>query len=44
MEHESIELLSRYLQFNTTNPPGNEAPAAEFFAEIFKREGIEDKT
>lgn len=44
MEHESIELLSRYLQFNTTNPPGNEAPAAEFFAEIFKKEGIEYKT
>ena len=43
MEHESIELLSRYLQFNTTNPPGNEAPAAEFFAEIFKKEGIEYK-
>ena len=44
MKHESIELLSRYLQFNTTNPPGNEAPAAEFFAEIFKKEGIEYKT
>ena len=44
MEHESIELLSRYLQFDTTNPPGNEAPAAEFFAEIFKKEGIEYKT
>jgi len=32
------------LQINTTNPPGNEAPAAEFFAEIFKKEGIEYKT
>ena len=44
MEYEAVELLSRYLQFNTTNPPGNEAPAAEFFAEIFKKEGIEYKT
>ena len=44
MEHESIELLSKYLQLKTTNPPGNEAPAAEFFAEIFKKEGIEYKT
>ncbi len=41
---ESIELLSRYLQFDTTNPPGNEAPAAEFFAEIFRKQGIEYKT
>lgn len=44
MEHEAVELLSRYLQFDTTNPPGNEAPAAEFFAEIFRKEGIEYKT
>src|SRR5438132_11256238 len=32
-----------YLQINTTNPPGNEARAAEFFKRIFDREGIENK-
>ena len=32
-----------YLQINTTNPPGNESRAAEFFKRIFDREGIENK-
>jgi len=43
MKHEAVDLLSRYLQIDTTNPPGNEAKGADFFAEIFKREGIEYK-
>ena len=30
--HESVELLSRYLKIDTTNPPGNELPAAELLA------------
>ena len=44
MAHESIGLLSRYIQSNTTNPPGNEARGAQFFAEILDREGIEYRT
>ena len=39
--HEAVGWLSRYLQIDTTNPPGNETQAAEFFKAIFDREGIE---
>jgi acetylornithine deacetylase/succinyl-diaminopimelate desuccinylase-like protein len=38
---ETIDLLGSYLRINTTNPPGNETAAASFFAEIFKKEGID---
>ena len=41
MQHESIELLSQYLQIDTTNPPGNEDKGAAFFADIFEKEGID---
>ena len=41
---EAIELLSRYLKIDTTNPPGNEDRGVAFFAEIFDREGIAYKT
>ena len=41
LEQEAVSLLSRYLQIDTTNPPGNEIKAAQFFKEIFDREGIE---
>jgi acetylornithine deacetylase/succinyl-diaminopimelate desuccinylase-like protein len=44
MKHEAVELLSRYLKIDTTNPPGNESKGAAFFAEIFDREGIGYKT
>ncbi len=36
IEVEAAHLLSRYLQFDTTNPPGNEAAAIEFLAEILR--------
>jgi len=39
MKHEAVELLSRYLKIDTTNPPGNEDKGAAFFAEIFDQEG-----
>ncbi|MBW1930465.1 MAG: M20/M25/M40 family metallo-hydrolase [Deltaproteobacteria bacterium] len=42
--HEAVGLLSDYIKINTSNPPGNEAEAAKFFAEIFDKEGIEYKT
>jgi acetylornithine deacetylase/succinyl-diaminopimelate desuccinylase-like protein len=40
MINEAVEILSKYLQIETTNPPGNEAKAARFFAKIFDQEKI----
>ncbi len=40
---EAVELLARYLRVDTTNPPGNEARATEFFAKILERERIEHR-
>jgi len=31
----------RLLQFKTVNPPGNELPAAEYLAEVLRKEGLE---
>jgi len=42
-EREALDLLRRYIQVDTTNPPGNEIKAARFFKAIFDREGIEAK-
>jgi acetylornithine deacetylase/succinyl-diaminopimelate desuccinylase-like protein len=36
----AVDLLRRYLQVDTTNPPGNELKAALFFKEVLEREGI----
>ncbi len=41
VEEEALALLRRYIQIDTANPPGNEMKAAQFFKEIFDREGIE---
>jgi acetylornithine deacetylase/succinyl-diaminopimelate desuccinylase-like protein len=41
LEEEAVTLLSRYIQIDTTNPPGNEIKAAQFLKAIFDREGIE---
>jgi acetylornithine deacetylase/succinyl-diaminopimelate desuccinylase-like protein len=41
LENEAVSLLSRYIQIDTTNPPGNEIKAAQFFKEIFDRERID---
>ena len=38
MRHEAVELLSRYLKIDTTNPPGNEHKGVAFFAEILEKE------
>ncbi len=37
---QATELLSKYIQINTTNPPGNEIAAARFLREKFLAEGI----
>lgn len=39
-EDQAVDLLQRYLQIDTTVPPGNELKAAAFFKEILEREGI----
>jgi acetylornithine deacetylase/succinyl-diaminopimelate desuccinylase-like protein len=43
LEEEAVQLLTRYLQIDTTNPPGNERAAADFLAAVFAREGIESQ-
>lgn len=40
-KREALELFIQYLKIDTTNPPGNEKRAAQFFADLCKREGIE---
>ncbi len=40
-QREALDLFIEYLKIDTTNPPGNETRAAQFFANICKREGIE---
>jgi acetylornithine deacetylase/succinyl-diaminopimelate desuccinylase-like protein len=41
--NEAVELLSRYLQIDTTNPPGGEDQGVKFFAEIFEAEKVDYK-
>jgi acetylornithine deacetylase/succinyl-diaminopimelate desuccinylase-like protein len=43
VQREALELFVQYLKLDTTNPPGNETRAANFFAEMCKREGIEHR-
>jgi acetylornithine deacetylase/succinyl-diaminopimelate desuccinylase-like protein len=37
---EAVELLQQYLRIDTSNPPGNELAAAEFFHRLFDQAGI----
>ena len=43
-EAEAADLLSAYLQLDTTNPPGNEALAAAFLRDFFADVGLEAQT
>jgi acetylornithine deacetylase/succinyl-diaminopimelate desuccinylase-like protein len=38
---EAVEITRQYLRLDTTNPPGNETPAAEFLAGILQEAGLE---
>ena len=40
-QRDTSSLLRDYVRLDTTNPPGNEALGAAFFAEIFAAHGIE---
>jgi acetylornithine deacetylase/succinyl-diaminopimelate desuccinylase-like protein len=39
----AVEWQREYLRIDTTNPPGNEARAADFFKKILDQEGIENQ-
>ena len=39
----SVEWMQQYLRIDTTNPPGNEMRAAQFFKKILDREEIENQ-
>ena len=41
VEKEAGELLSQVVQIDTSNPPGNETAAAQFWQNILIQEGIE---
>lgn len=40
LTQEATDLLSKYIQTNTTNPPGNELAAAKFLKDKFLADGI----
>jgi acetylornithine deacetylase/succinyl-diaminopimelate desuccinylase-like protein len=44
LEADAVRLVQEYVRIDTTNPPGNEARAVEFFARIFEAEGIPYET
>ena len=39
----AVQWVEEYLRIDTTNPPGHELRAAQFFKDIFDREGIENQ-
>ena len=41
---QGVERLSRYLQLDTINPPGNETRGVEFLSKILKKAGIAHET
>jgi len=43
VEAETIAVLKRLIRFDTTNPPGNELPLAEWIHQAFGAEGIESQ-
>src|ERR1700687_152918 len=40
LDQEALVWLTDLIRINTTNPPGNEAKAAQYIAAVFQREGI----
>jgi acetylornithine deacetylase/succinyl-diaminopimelate desuccinylase-like protein len=39
----AVEWMQEYLRMDTTNPPGNEMRAVEFYKKILEQEGIENR-
>jgi acetylornithine deacetylase/succinyl-diaminopimelate desuccinylase-like protein len=40
LENEAVQDLAAYVRVDTTNPPGNEIRAAQWYVKIFQAEGI----
>jgi acetylornithine deacetylase/succinyl-diaminopimelate desuccinylase-like protein len=40
---QAVEWMRDYLRINTSNPPGHELAAAQFFKKVFDAEGIENQ-
>jgi acetylornithine deacetylase/succinyl-diaminopimelate desuccinylase-like protein len=40
LEAETLQHFQALLRFDTSDPPGNEAPAAEYLKQVLEREGI----
>ncbi len=40
-QDQAVQLLQQYLRIDTSNPPGNEVAAAEFFHRLFDQFGIQ---
>ncbi len=40
LQADAVATMSRYVQFDTTNPPGKEMPAAEWLADQLRTRGI----
>ena len=40
LRDEAVAWLQEFIQIDTINPPGNEYRAVDFYAEIFRKEGI----
>lgn len=38
---EALDIFVRYLQIDTSNPPGNEKPAARFLGSLIEAEGVD---
>ena len=38
---EALDIFVQYLQIDTTNPPGNEAPAARFLGMLLEDAGVD---
>jgi acetylornithine deacetylase/succinyl-diaminopimelate desuccinylase-like protein len=43
IESEALDTLQRYVRINTSNPPGDVTKAADFLADLLKREGLDVK-
>jgi acetylornithine deacetylase/succinyl-diaminopimelate desuccinylase-like protein len=41
VQAEALEVFREYLRIDTSNPPGNEGPAARFLGDLLEAEGIE---
>ncbi len=43
VKEEAVGHLKALIRFNTTNPPGNELPVAEYLSDVFAKDGIESR-